>query len=59
MLLGLRLRLIHRHGLYGLSDVDNPCDLVERLRAQQVRFHLRGYRVLQHLLQQELHLLNP
>jgi hypothetical protein len=59
MLLALQQRLIHRHELCGLSGVGNPCDLVEHQRAQQVRFHLRGYRVLQHPLQQELHLLNP
>jgi hypothetical protein len=59
MLSELPLRLIHRRGPYGLSGVDNPCDLAEHQRAQQVRFHQRGFRVPQHLLQLELHLLNP
>jgi hypothetical protein len=58
MLLALQQRLIHRHELYGPSGVGNPCDLVEHLREQQGKFHLRGYRVLQHLLRQVLHLLN-
>jgi hypothetical protein len=58
MLLALQQHLIHRHELYGLSGVDNLYGLVEHQRVQQVRFHLRGYRVLQHLLRQEQHLLN-
>jgi hypothetical protein len=40
--------------LYDLNGVGNPCDLVEDQREQQVRFHRREYRVLQHLLQRGL-----
>jgi hypothetical protein len=59
MLSVLLQRLIHQHGLSGLNGVNNPCDPVEHQRVQQVRFRQRGYRVLQHLSQQVLHLLNP
>jgi hypothetical protein len=59
MLSGLQQHLIHLHALCGLNGGGNPCDLVEHQHAQQVRFHQREYRVLQHLLQRVLHLLNP
>jgi hypothetical protein len=58
MLSELLRHLIPRHALCGLNGGGNPYDPVEHQRAQQVRFHQRGFHVLQHLLQQELHLLN-
>jgi hypothetical protein len=41
---------------YGLNGANNPCDLLGHQREQPVRYHQREYRVLQHLLQQVLHL---
>jgi hypothetical protein len=51
--------LIRQRELYDLNGASNPCDLVEDQREQQVRFHQRGFRVLQHLLQRELNSLVP
>jgi hypothetical protein len=58
MLSELQRHPIHQHGLCGLNGGGNPCDLEEHRRVQQVRFHQREFRVLQHLLQQGLRLLN-
>jgi hypothetical protein len=49
----------HQHVLYDQRGASNPCDLLEHLRAQQVKFHQREYRALQHLLQRVQHLLSP
>jgi hypothetical protein len=58
MLSELQQHQIHQHELCGLNGVDSLCDLVEHQRVLQVRFHQHGFRVLQHLLPQELHWLN-
>jgi hypothetical protein len=58
MLSELRRHLTRQPALYDQIGAGNPYDLAERQRAQQVRFHLRGYRAPQHQLQQEQHLLN-
>jgi hypothetical protein len=53
------LCLTRLHVLYDLNGEGNPCDLVLDQHVQQVRFHQRGFRELQHLLQQVLRYLIP
>jgi hypothetical protein len=45
--------------LRDLSDIDNPYDLVEHQRVRKMKIHQHGYRLLEHLLQREPHLLTP
>jgi hypothetical protein len=44
---------------YDLRGVGNPCDPLVHQHAQQVKFHQREYRELQHLLQLAQHLQSP